>query len=325
MSRASETRSAERVLTEYARAPLAARLFYATRPKFFPASVLPVLAGSAWGFMVANGFDWLLCAYALAAIVCLHAAANVLNDVGDDSGGTDRINSERIYPYTGGSQFIQLGILSASGMRKFGLALLAAAAAFGVVLIERRGIAVLGFGLSGAALAVLYSLGPMRLNASGLGELSVGLGFGVIPVSGAAWLQSGSIDLSLLLFSLPIACWVTAILLINEVPDRRADGSCGKRTLPVRLNLAATAALYALLHVVATAVTLWLAIRGNVPPLTPVVPCLLLLPALAAANTVRTMADSRKRMTRAIETTLGVHTVGALWLTGCVIYAGIVN
>ena len=313
------------MLTEYARAPLAARLFYATRPKFFPASVLPVLAGSAWGFMAANGVDWLLCAYALAATVCLHAAANVLNDVGDDSGGTDRINSERIYPYTGGSRFIQRGILSAGDMQKLGLTLLAAAAAFGVVLIERRGIAVLGFGVVGATLAVLYSLGPMRLNASGLGELAVGLGFGVIPVSGAAWLQSGSIDMPLLLFSLPIACWVTAILLINEVPDRRADGRSGKHTLPVRLSLGATATLYALLHVAAATVTLWLSIRGSLPPLTAVVPWLALLPALAAAHTIRTAADSRKRMTRAIETTLGVHTVGTLWLTGCVIYAGIVT
>jgi len=325
VSKASETRSAHQVLTEYARAPIVARLLYATRPKFFPASVLPVLAGSAWGFMAADRIDWLLCVLALAATVCLHAAANVLNDVGDDSGGTDRVNGERIYPYTGGSRFIQRGILSAGDMQKFGVALLAVAAALGAVLLERRGMAVLWFGVAGTALAVLYSLGPMRLNASGLGELAVGLGFGVIPVCGAAWLQSGSIDLSLVLFSLPVACWVTAILLINEVPDRRADGRCGKRTLPVRLGLGATAALYALLHIAASAIALLLSIRGVLPPLAPVVPLLTLLPAMAAAQTIRASADSRRRMTRAIETTLGVHAVGTLWLTGCVIYTGVVS
>ena len=38
----------------------AKRLFNATRPKFFPASVLPVLAGSAWGFHAAGGFDFIV-------------------------------------------------------------------------------------------------------------------------------------------------------------------------------------------------------------------------------------------------------------------------
>ena len=78
------------------------RLFHATRPKFFPASVLPVLAGSAWGFQVAGEFDVLVFALALFATVCVHAGSNVINDVGDDAGGTDRQNEDRIYPYTGG-------------------------------------------------------------------------------------------------------------------------------------------------------------------------------------------------------------------------------
>jgi len=320
---AHETDSAEQVLTRYACAPLWERLLYATRPKFFPASVLPVLAGSAWGFSITGRLDWLPFALALAATVCLHAAANVLNDIGDDSGGTDRVNNERIYPYTGGSRFIQRGILSADDMRQWGLALLALAAALGVALLLLEGLPVLWFGLLGAALAVLYSLGPLRLNASGLGELAVGLAFGVLPVTGAAWLQSGSIDLPLLVFSLPVACWVTAILLINEVPDRRADGANGKRTLPVRMGLGATATLYGFLHISAAGLALLLSARGVLPPLAPAVPLLALLPVWGAVNTIRKAADDRARMTRAIETTLGIHAAGTLWLAACVIYTGI--
>ncbi len=323
MTTAHEMESAEQALTRYARAPLWERLLYATRPKFFPASMLPVLAGSAWGYSVAGRFDWLLFTLALAATVCLHAAANVLNDVGDDSGGTDRVNNERIYPYTGGSRFIQRGILSANDMRRFGLVLLAAAAALGVALLLLRGMPILWFGLLGAALAVLYSLGPFRLNASGLGELAVGLAFGVLPITGAAWLQSGSIDLPLLVFSLPVTSWVTAILLINEVPDRRADGASGKRTLPVRIGLGATATLYGLLHVSAAGLTVLLSVWGVLPPLAPAVPLLVLLPMFAAANTIRKAADDRERMTRAIETTLGIHTAGSLWLAACAIYTGV--
>ena len=93
------------------------------RPKFFPASVLPVLAGSAWGFMVAGQFDLSAFVLALLATVCVHAGANVLNDVGDDAGGTDRQNEDRIYPYTGGTRFIQAGIMSANGMARLGISL----------------------------------------------------------------------------------------------------------------------------------------------------------------------------------------------------------
>ena len=177
------------------------RLFHATRPKFYPASVLPVLAGTAWGFQVAGRFEILVFALALVATLCVHAAANVLNDVGDDSGGTDRQNEDRIYPYTGGSQFIQAGIMSSTSMARWGISLLALAAAAGLVLLLLKGPMILWFGLAGVLLAVLYSLGPARLSSLGIGELSVGVAFGVIPVVGAAWLQSGVIDANIFIFS----------------------------------------------------------------------------------------------------------------------------
>lgn len=296
------------------------RLFHATRPKFFPASVLPVLAGSAWGFQVAGAFDVLVFALALFATVCVHAGANVINDVGDDAGGTDRQNEDRIYPYTGGSRFIQAGIMSASGMARWGISLLALAAVAGLLLLLLKGEMVLWFGLAGVLLAVLYSFGPVRLSASGIGELAVGVAFGVIPVVGAAWLQSGLIDANVVIFSLPISAWVAAILLINEVPDIAADGATGKRTLPVRLGLNGTAALYAGIHVFATIAVVWLTVRRGLPVAAPVVPLLLLVMAWRAVAAIRQGVAERDRLTQAIEATLGIHTVGSLWLAGCALF-----
>ena len=301
-------------------AQVSKRLFNAMRPKFFPASVLPVLAGSAWGFMVAGQFDWPVFLLALVATMCVHAGANVLNDVGDDIGGTDRQNDERIYPYTGGSRFIQAGIMSVDRMARLGVSLLGVAAMAGVLLLFSRGIMIVWFGLAGVLLAVLYSLGPVRLASIGLGELSVGVAFGVLPVVGAAWLQSGVIDSAAVLFSIPVSAWVAAILLINEVPDIAADGATGKRTLPVRLGLNGTAIVYLLLHVSAAAATSWLAIQGTLPILAPLVPIGLLVLALKAAGGIRTGVADRPGMTKAIEMTLGIHTIGAIWLAGCALY-----
>lgn len=298
----------------------AKRLFHATRPKFYPASVLPVLAGTAWGFSASGQFDPVVFALALAATLCVHASNNVLNDVGDESGGTDRINEDRIYPYTGGSRFIQEGIMDATAMARWGLSLLAAASVAGLLLLILKGVMILYLGLAGVVLGVTYSLGPIRLSALGLGETAVAIAFGVLPVVGSAWLQSGVIDLHVILFSLPIAAWVVAILLINEVPDIDADGSTGKRTLPVRLGREGTASLYLTVHVIALAIIVLLAFGDRVPLAAPLLPLILMIPVSRCVTAIRVGIDDREGLVRAIETTLAMHTLGTLWLSGCVLF-----
>ncbi len=299
----------------------AKRAFHATRPKFFPASVLPVLAGSAWGAYVTQQFDAVVFVLALLATVCVHAASNVLNDVGDEIIGTDRRNKGRIYPYTGGSRFIQAGILSQSNMLRLGVSLLLVAAAIGVALVLLRGPVVLLFGLAGISIGVLYSLGPVKLSALGVGEIAVGMAFGVLPVTGAAWLQGAPIDATLILLSIPLGAWVGNILLINEVPDMEADGAAGKRTLPVRFGLDVTANVYLGVNTLAAAIVVLLAWWGALPLLAPLVPIGLLVPAFSATAGIRGGMADREAMTRSIEATLAIQTIGSLWLAGCALFA----
>src|ERR1700683_982354 len=103
------------------------RAFLATRPPFFIASIMPVLIGSAWASTSYHLFNGLLFGLALAATVLAHAAANVYNDVGDDVIGADADNTDRIYPYTGGSRFIQTGLLSRREMTRLAIGLAAGA------------------------------------------------------------------------------------------------------------------------------------------------------------------------------------------------------
>lgn len=297
----------------------AKRLFHASRPKFFPASILPVVVGSAFGAQAVGAFDWLVFILALVATVCVHAASNVLNDVSDEDIGTDRLNKARIYPYTGGSRFIQSGILDSTAMMRFGIGLLAAAALCGLALLLLKGSMVLVFGVIGVALGVLYSLGPAKLSSLGLGELAVAIAFGVLPVTGAAWLQGAAIDGTLLLFSVPVSIWVAAILLINGVPDIEADRATGKHTLPVRLGLNGTAVLYLLIQLTAVAVFVVMAVQQTLPVYAPVVPAGLLLLAAKAARSIRRGVADRPGMTKAIESTLAIHTVGSIWLAACVL------
>jgi 1,4-dihydroxy-2-naphthoate octaprenyltransferase len=294
------------------------RLLLATRPKFFAASVLPVLLGTAWGYKVGGQFDLLVFALALLAIVCVHAGANVLNDVFDELGGSDPINDNRIYPYTGGSRFIQNGVMSVAEMARWGSALIGVGMVLGAVLIAIKGMTVLLFGLAGIALATLYSMPPVQLSARGWGEAAVGVGFGVLPVCGAAWLQSGLIDGAVVLFSVPVSLWVANILLINEVPDVPADAQAGKRTLAVRLGRQGTRVLYLCLHVVAV-VAIALAIsQALLPWLAIALPALLLLAAWRASQTIVGVPENLRR---GIELTLAIHGLGGLWLVAWVVYA----
>ena len=298
----------------------AKRLFHATRPKFFPASVLPVVVGTAWGAYVAEAFDAYVFVLALVATVCVHAASNVLNDVGDETIGTDRINEQRIYPYTGGSRFIQMGILSQSIMARLGVGLLIFAAILGILLFLEKGPAIMLFGLAGIALGVLYSLGPVKLSSLGIGEVAVAVAFGVLPVTGAAWLQGASIDTALVLFSLPVSAWVFAILFINEVPDIEADSATGKNTLPVRQGLQGASRTYFVVQVIAAIVITYMAIQQMLPMLAPLVPLGLLILAWRAASAIRAGVKDRSAMTQAIESTLAIHTIGCVWLAGCMVY-----
>ncbi len=301
-------------------ARVAKRLFHATRPKFFPASVLPVLAGTAWGIAVTGNIDVVVFVIALIATVSVHAASNVLNDVDDETNGTDRRNGDRIYPYTGGSRFIQTGILDRSTMAKLGYSLIAAAALMGLLLVWMKGPMIIVFGLVGVLLGVLYSLGPARLSALGIGELAVAIAFGVLPVAGAAWLQGASIGLELVLFAVPISVWVGNILLINEVPDIAADAEVGKRTLPVRFGLNVTSTIYLLANVAGAAAVIAVTMAGSLPLIAPLVPLGLLVLAYKASVAIRQGIGDREGMTKAIEATLAIHTLGSLWLTGCVLY-----
>jgi 1,4-dihydroxy-2-naphthoate polyprenyltransferase len=307
------------------RATHARRLWLATRPAFLTASVLPVLVGTAWGYRISGEFDPLSFVLALLATVLVHAASNVLNDVGDDIGGTDNANDERIFPYTGGSRFIQNGVMSAKEMKSWGMALLLLALVPGAALVWLHGAPVLVFGAIGIALGVLYSIPKVQLSAHGLGETAVALAFGVLPVIGAAWLQSQIVSAASFAISIPVALWVAAILLVNEVPDIRADAAAGKRTLVVRLGVVTTRRLYAGIQLVAIATFLACGVFGIIPWWA-ALPALLLLPQVrSATRSICDVREDRARLTRAIETTLALHLSGSFLLVIAAIVASFVQ
>ena len=298
------------------RAPsqIARRLFLATRPKFFTASVLPLILGSLWGAIQAGSIDAVAFILSLAAIVFVHAAANVLNDVYDDLTGNDGPNEGRIYPYTGGSRFIQNGIMDVGQMARWGWLLLALGLGSGLALIAYKGLMVAAFGVIGVALAVLYSAPPVRLSGRGLGEIAVGIAFGVLPIMGAVWLQTGMLTADALLISLPTSFWVVAILMINEVPDVKADEASGRQTLAVKLGKAGSRWFYVGLLAAGLAAVGLIADRGLLPVWCLILPAALTVLGVKGSAAIALETADPAPLRKAIEGTLGIHALGTIWL-----------
>lgn len=209
--------------------------FAATRPAFLTASALPVLVGLALAWQMHGAIDWRLAAATLLNIVLIHAGANVFNDWCDARNGTDAANTGRVFPFSGGSRFIQNGVLSVQQTFWLGVVLLGAGATLGVLMAAVAGPFVLAIGAVGGALAVFYSAPPC-LACRGLGDFVIALCFGVLPVAGTEFIQAGSISPANWWLGAAIGCFVTAILWVNSIPDIAADRSAGKWTLPARLG-----------------------------------------------------------------------------------------
>lgn len=278
---------------------------------FFTASVLPVAVGTVAGARIAGAFDGAAFVVALAAVVFVHAAVNVFNDVCDSRSGGDRANVERIHPFTGGSRFIQNGVMDESEMSRLAFALLGAGVLLGGGLFVLKGWAVLVFGTIGIGLGFLYSWPPSHLAGRGIGEISVGIGFGLLPVVGSAWLQVGALAPEAVLLSVPLGCWIAAVLIANEVPDAASDAAAGKRTLVVRLGPGGTRSLYVVVQAAAV-LSLGAGVGlGLVPAWGLAVPVALLgLAGVAAIG----LAGPRAVLARAVKLTLAIHFAGGLWL-----------
>lgn len=289
-----------------------ARYFAATRPAFLSVTLAGALIGlgsaSAGGLKI----DLLKALLTLLFALVAHAGANVVNDYYDALNGSDAGNQQRLFPFTGGSRFIQNGVLSLRETRLFGYALLAAVIPAGLWLTAQSAPGLVWIGLAGLLIGWAYSAPPLQLMARGVGEAAI-VGGWLLVVLGTDFVQRGALAALPLVAGLPFALLVAAILYLNQFPDAQADALAGKRTLVVRLGPQRARWGYALL---AAAAYLWLALAvvlGALPPL-----CAAgLLPAVLSLRAARALlrdADAPARLTPAIAATIAAANLNGLLL-----------
>jgi 1,4-dihydroxy-2-naphthoate octaprenyltransferase len=298
------------------RNPLA-RYFAATRPAFLSVTFAGCLIGLATAFADGVALRPLTAFFTLFFALVAHAGINVLNDYYDALNGSDAANAERRFPYTGGSRFIQNGVLSLHATRVFGFALLAAVVPAGLWLTHESAPGLIWIGLAGLAVGWAYSAPPLKLMSRGAGEAAVACGW-LIVVVGADYVQRGAFSALPFVAGLPYALHVANVLFINQFPDYRADTAAGKRNWVVRLGPQRARWGYPFTVGVAYG---WLvgAVALGALPWTALIALAALAPALAATKQLLAHAGRPAELVPAIRAT-----IGAAMLHGILLAVGLV-
>lgn len=288
------------------------RLLAATRPPFLLVTLTGCLIGIASAHADGVPPDALLAALTILAALSMHAGGNVLNDYYDARSGADAANSGRIFPYTGGSRFIQNGVLTTRATALLGWGLLAAAIPPGLWLALHSGPVLLAIGAAGLLLAWAYTAPPFQLVSRGLGELAVAACW-LLVVVGADCVQRGTLAWTPVAAGVSFALLVAALLYINQFPDHDGDAVAGKRTLVVRLGPERAKWGYFAIVVIAYG---WLILqvgRESLPQVAAGAAIAIVL-SLNAARELREHASDPARLGRGIRLTIGAALIHGVLL-----------
>jgi 1,4-dihydroxy-2-naphthoate octaprenyltransferase len=236
------------------------------RPRTLPAAVVPVVVGTAAGYLssgrlvvttpqrsaachdiVCAGFDrqlsWLNAVLALVVALGIQVGTNYVNDYADGVRGTDEQRVGPVRLVAGG--LATVGEVKGAATIAFGLAGVA-----GLALAARVTWWLLPLGLLCGLAGWAYTGGPRPYGYLGLGEAFVFVFFGLVATAGSAYVQHAPFVASVAghLFSydydwwfvlwagVPVGLLAAALLEANNLRDRETDTASGKTTLAVRLG-----------------------------------------------------------------------------------------
>ena len=211
-----------------------------TRARTLPVMVVPVVIGALLAWQQGSPFSWRLFALTLIGALAAHLGANLINDIFDFEQGTDQAAHELMPAGTTvatGSPLLLNGRFSLKTYRGLMVGCFAVALLCGIILSFFRPWVLL-FAILGFLLAFFYVAPPLRLAyiGRGLGEVDIFLSFGVLPLVGAFYVQSGAITAVAMLVSIPVGLYTMAVLYFHHFLHWRGDQRAGKITPVVALG-----------------------------------------------------------------------------------------
>lgn len=200
------------------------------RPHTLTASFIPVLIGTFVAHTQMNVFHFGLFFAMLIASILIQAATNMFNEYYDYKRGLDNEHSVGI-----GGTIVRDGIEPKTVLRLalifFGIAILLG---IYICFLSSWWIAVIG--AASMLIGYLYTGGPIPIAYTPFGELFAGFLMGTVMIAISFYIQTLQLTKEVLLISIPIAIFIGAILLANNIRDLDNDAKNGRKTLAILMG-----------------------------------------------------------------------------------------
>ena len=227
----------------------------AMRLRTLPVSVAGVLAGCGCGVWQ-DGFSLFRALLCLLFALSAQIASNFGNEYYDFKNGVDRKRRE------GFRRGVTEGDISPRMMKYATFFMLGLAAVIGCLLLLYGSLWLVLVGGIILLFALAYSAGPYPLSHHGLGDITVVIFFGVIPVTFTCYLQTGGWGQLPVLLTTSVAIGLLAanVLIVNNYRDKEDDEAVGKHTTVVLFGRKAMSLVYLFSGILAMAIMtpLWM-------------------------------------------------------------------
>jgi 1,4-dihydroxy-2-naphthoate octaprenyltransferase len=216
------------------------------RPQTLLLAIAPVAVGTGAASVDLPSwhYHWVRAVLALIVALALQIGVNYANDYSDGIRGTDK---NRVGP----ARLVGSGRAKPRAVLTVALVFFGIAALAGAILIWRSGAWWL-FAVGAVCIAAgwFYTGGKRPYGYYALGEVAVFLFFGIVPVAGTMYTQTGTVNIEGWLGGVAMGAFASAVLVVNNLRDREQDALSRKRTLAVFLGNRGTRALYVVLMLV---------------------------------------------------------------------------
>ena len=203
----------------------------AVRPFSFTVSIIPPILGAVLAVFENPGLkiNWFRLILTMIGCITAHAGANLLSDYYDYEARVDREGT------FGSSGLLVEKIMQPKQIFRGGLMGILIALGIGLylVFVTPNGLFLLGLIFLGGILGVFYTAHPIAFKYRALGDIAVFISFGSAMVLGAYYVQAHDFSWAPVLYALPIALLVDAILHSNNLRDIANDKAVHIKTIPI--------------------------------------------------------------------------------------------
>jgi 1,4-dihydroxy-2-naphthoate polyprenyltransferase len=234
-----------------------------SRPPFHTVGVFPFFLGTLLAWKMDNVFNLPLFILGTVAVIFIMLATYYGGEYADIMEDKLSASMDR-NAFSGGTQVVIKDLVPRHHAHIASYVALGFTVITGLIIQFKydTGGLTIPLGVVGILAGFFYSMMPIRWVTRGVGEIIIGFAYGWLPVAVSYYLQTGTIHSIIHLVSIPIACTVFNIILINEFPDHPADVIAKKSNLVVRFGKERSAVLYIVMHFIGMAGYLLSVVRG---------------------------------------------------------------